>query len=189
MDYQKQGADFLTANGLEFRAILVGDDCPMFCKDAIAERDMDKINVFPRKTHIHGKHYRCTISAKNRGHITFDFWNSYADEEENFFAFGKSDSLNNWVTGRENIYWDKYREGQKYRDRPRAKKIIVPAPYDLLTCIQKYDVGTFRDFCSEFGYDDDSRRAEQTYIAVCKEYQKVHRFFTESELKQLEAIA
>lgn len=29
-----------------------------------------------------------------------------------------------------------------------------PTMYDVLSCIEKYDVGTFQEFCNEFGYDD-----------------------------------
>lgn len=35
----------------------------------------------------------------------------------------------------------------------------MPTMYDVLTCLTKYDPDTFEDFCSEFGYDTDSRRA------------------------------
>lgn len=63
-----------------------------------------------------------------------------------------------------------------------------PTEYDVLSCIQKYDVGSFEDFCSEFGYDTDSRKAEKTYKAVLKEYDKVSNFFTESEIEQLQEI-
>jgi hypothetical protein len=63
-----------------------------------------------------------------------------------------------------------------------------PTMYDVLTCLQKYDVGTFEDFCGEYGYDNDSRRAEKIYKAVCKEYQGMQRLFTESELNLLSEI-
>lgn len=182
MDYQKQALDFLTRHNLEFRAVLVGDDCPPFCEDVARDRDMDKVNVFPRKTHIHGRHYRCTISGANRGHVSFDFWNSYADSEENAFNYGLGALL---ISGRSDLYWDKYREGRKYPGRPRLRKPLTVQPYDLLSCIQKSDVGTFHNFCGDFGYDEDSRKAEQVYIAVCKEYQKVQKFFTVPELEEL----
>lgn len=52
-----------------------------------------------------------------------------------------------------------------------------PTMYDVLSCLEKSDVGTFEDFCDEFGYDTDSRRAERTYKAVCKEYAAVERLF------------
>jgi hypothetical protein len=63
-----------------------------------------------------------------------------------------------------------------------------PTEYDVLSCIQKYDVGSFQDFCYEFGYDIDSRTAEKTYKAVLKEYDKVSCFFTDSEIEQLQEI-
>lgn len=42
----------------------------------------------------------------------------------------------------------------------------APTLYDAIACLQKYDVGTFEDFCGDFGYDTDSRRALDTYLAV-----------------------
>lgn len=63
-----------------------------------------------------------------------------------------------------------------------------PTAYDVLSCIQKYEVGTFENFCSDFGYDTDSRRAEKTYKAVCKEWKKVSSFFTPEELKELQDV-
>lgn len=52
-----------------------------------------------------------------------------------------------------------------------------PTLYDILACIQKYDVGSFEDFYGEFGYNEDSRKAEKTYKAVCKEFKAVERLF------------
>ena len=55
-----------------------------------------------------------------------------------------------------------------------------PKMYDVLSCLQKYDCGTFEDFCSEFGYDTDSRRAERIYKGCVKEYNAVVRLFGDS---------
>ena len=63
-----------------------------------------------------------------------------------------------------------------------------PTPYDVLACLQKYDVGTFEDFCSDYGYDEDSRTAEKTYKAVVKEYEAMSRLFTDEELDVLQSI-
>lgn len=63
-----------------------------------------------------------------------------------------------------------------------------PTPYDVLACIEKHDVGDFENFCSEFGYDINSRKAEKIYKAVCKEYEKVSRFFSSDELEILQNI-
>jgi hypothetical protein len=65
---------------------------------------------------------------------------------------------------------------------------IKPNAYDLLTCITKYDPGSFADFCSEFGYDEDSRKAEKTYKAVKRDWAKVSKFFTPAELEELAEI-
>lgn len=58
-----------------------------------------------------------------------------------------------------------------------SEEIIEPTMYDVLTCLTKYDPNTFEDFCSEFGYDTDSRAAERTHKAVVKEYEAVERLF------------
>jgi hypothetical protein len=63
-----------------------------------------------------------------------------------------------------------------------------PTLYSVLTCLQKYDVGTFEDFCSELGYDEDSRTAERVYKAVVKEFEAMRRLFTSEELEVLEMI-
>ena len=63
-----------------------------------------------------------------------------------------------------------------------------PNEYDVLSCLTKYDVGTFADFCSEFGYDQDSRKALKTYNAVCREYIGVCRIWNETEREELAQI-
>ena len=64
----------------------------------------------------------------------------------------------------------------------------APTAYDVISCIQKYDVGSFEDFCSEFGYDTYSRKAYKIYKAVCDEFDKVSTFFTSEELEVLNEI-
>ena len=64
----------------------------------------------------------------------------------------------------------------------------APKPYDVLAAIQKYDPGTFENFCGDFGYDNDSRTAEKTYMLVVKEWEKVCNFFTPEELEELQEV-
>lgn len=172
-EYEQQANDFLTAAGLEFRAVLVGSDCPRYCPDAEADREMDKVDTFPRRSHIHGKHYRATFSKAGRGHISFDFWNSYADEEQNYF-----------VTHR--AFWG---ADDRLTRQYRGKKRTQVTAYSVLACLQKNDPGSLEDFCGDFGYDTDSRRAEETYRAVVEEWRKVRRFFTAAEMEQLQQIS
>ena len=68
------------------------------------------------------------------------------------------------------------------------KQSEEPTMYDVLACLQKYDVGSFEDFCHEFGYNEDSKYAERTYKAVCKEYAAVCRLFTQEQIEELTEI-
>lgn len=63
----------------------------------------------------------------------------------------------------------------------------APTAYDILSCLTKYEVGTFEDFCSDFGYDEDSRKVEITYKAVLKEFAGVERVFGDV-LEELQEI-
>lgn len=64
---------------------------------------------------------------------------------------------------------------------------IEPTEYDILACLTKYDVGSFEDFCGEFGYDIDSIKALKTYKAVVREYNNVTRVFGDI-IEELEDI-
>lgn len=61
----------------------------------------------------------------------------------------------------------------------------APSEYDILACLTKYYPGTFEDFCSEFGYDTDSRSAEKIYKSVVDEYKNLCTIFTEDEIETL----
>lgn len=52
-----------------------------------------------------------------------------------------------------------------------------PSMYDVLASITKYDPEDFENFCSEFGYSDDSISALKIYKSVVKEYKAVERLF------------
>lgn len=63
-----------------------------------------------------------------------------------------------------------------------------PNLYDVLSCLQKYEVGTFNDFCENFGYDEDSRASKKIYKAVLKEYANMEKLFSSDELELLQEI-
>lgn len=67
-----------------------------------------------------------------------------------------------------------------------------PDEYDILTCLQKYDVGSFKDFVSEFGYKvdefQDRQRAKNIWYAVRREYENVCRCFTEEQIEAMQEI-
>lgn len=65
----------------------------------------------------------------------------------------------------------------------------MPTSYDLLACLTKCDPESFEWFCSNYGYDTDSRKAKRTYKEVMKEWEKVNSFFTSTELEELQEIS
>lgn len=88
------------------------------------------------------------------------------------------------------------KEAQKRRDRGESmssihkyKKTAVKSPteYDILATITKHDCGTFKDFCDNFGYSDDSIAAQKTYFAVQDEWSNVNRLFGDV-LEELQEI-
>jgi hypothetical protein len=68
-----------------------------------------------------------------------------------------------------------------------SDKIVEPSMYSVLACLTKYDPYSFEDFCYNFGYDTDSRKAEKIYHAVVKEWEAVERLFGDI-LEELEEI-
>lgn len=68
------------------------------------------------------------------------------------------------------------------------KNYKIPSSYDILTCLEKYEVGSFEDFCSNFDYDTDSRKAEGIYKAVLNEYTQLCTLYSDKELEKMQEI-
>lgn len=84
-------------------------------------------------------------------------------------------------------------EKAKMRNELKALKAkAIPTPYDVLACLEKYEVGTMNDFFHEFGYEvhsaDDMFSFMNTYNAVVKEYNDLRRIFTEEQMEMLREI-
>lgn len=73
-----------------------------------------------------------------------------------------------------------------YLKTDKGKRVLHA--YDVLTCLTKDNPGTFSDFCSEWGYEEDSRKAFSTYEDVCEEWKKVSSFFSASEIEEMKEI-
>ena len=100
------------------------------------------------------------------------------------FKFGQS-IVKSGLTVKRNPY------GKTIYDQemiPRKSGRIKPTAYDILTCLQKTEVGTFEDFCSDFGFDTDSRKAEKIYFAVQNEFSSLKKLFTQAELDEMNEI-
>nr|DAV11547.1 MAG TPA: hypothetical protein [Caudoviricetes sp.] len=129
--------------------------------------------------------YDVTITTP-RGKMTFTFWDSIHNTEISTMTFEEY--------AKKKLKYNRV-EDMSYGEKVKAKNNLarlkaeaVPNEYDVLACLEKYDVGTFEDFCSELGYDEDSRTAERIYIAVIKEYKDLTKIFTEEQMEELSEI-
>lgn len=62
--------------------------------------------------------------------------------------------------------------------------------YSVLACISG-DVNcpdNFQEFCDEYGYDSDSRKAEKQFKLCDQAAKKLRRFFTKDEIEALQEI-
>jgi len=97
------------------------------------------------------------------------------------FKFGQS--LDRSGPGAHGSYYEAYMNKKR-----GLKRRTPPAPYDVLACLQKYNVGTFHDFCGDFGYDTDSTKARELYFRVQKEAKKVQSMFHDCMEELLEIV-
>lgn len=79
-----------------------------------------------------------------------------------------------------------------------ASGCLNPNIYEVISCLQKYDVGTFKNFCD--GFEDNNytlsngankavtKQAKIIYKSVCKEFEKVQKLFSDclDELKEIQ---
>ena len=133
--------------------------------------------------------YAITIKRNSREY-TFDFCQSI--QNSGFYA----------MLGRKKVNIDRKHLGDKNLNsivkridwdfNSKYDKIHIPkAPdaYTILACMTKYDPGDFENFCSEYGYDTDSKKAEKTYNAVLQEWINMQRIFTNDELEAMSKIS
>lgn len=106
-------------------------------------------------------------------------------------TFGQS-IVNSGTATADHVFTDDYiRMGRPYPNKDGSdykQKRKAPRAYDILSCLTKSDPGTFEDFCADFGYNTDSRKAEKVYFAVQKEFKGVCSIWNEAEREQLADI-
>ena len=91
-------------------------------------------------------------------------------------------------------FWDSTKNTLKNKERHLSglKEKIQITEYDVLSCLQKYDVGEIENFIYEFGYEikerGDFKRIQNIYNAVVKEYKNVCRYFTPEQIEKMQEI-
>lgn len=128
--------------------------------------------------------YEITLTSP-RGSMTFNFWDSIRNTEI------KTMTLEAYAEKRHRVAFSSLAQAKKMqanKELAAKKKAAVPSVYDVLACLTKCDPGTFENFCSDFGYDEDSRAAERIYFAVQKEYTQLTKLFTPEQMEELAEI-
>lgn len=126
-------------------------------------------------------HYRIILTSP-KSRQEFDFYDSsYNTERHNWTHddIAKREfhmDYNGLDFGRQNTVC---KMRKKYQEETKVR------PYDVLACLEKYEYGSFKSFCQEFGYSDDSISALKTYMACQEEYEKVCKLFTEKQIREL----
>ena len=65
-----------------------------------------------------------------------------------------------------------------------------PSEYEIMACVASdiHCPDTFEDFCSEYGYDEDSRKAFEDFTGGAAFAKKLNAFFTEAEKEEMGVI-
>jgi hypothetical protein len=174
-DYEQQAIDFLQSTGTEFL-------CEFLKYGKHFQDDKESRDI-----------YKITLKRGKRSY-SFNFGQSIAKSKR------FQDKLNKRIytqsggnLGDHNyrfLYPEKFPKNV-YEEKYGDFKVIqgeAPNAYDVLACITKNDPYTFENFCSEFGYDTDSRKAKKVYKAVLNEWQNISMLFSDSEIEKLQEI-
>lgn len=111
--------------------------------------------------------YSVTISRGDRS-FSFEFGQSYNDSGR-WWRFGRYERGTHPGIGKNNSKPTPANEWDK------NVNFSAPNAYDILASIEKYHPGTLEQFCSEFGYDLDSKKAEKIYNAVIDQVQNIRK--------------
>lgn len=169
MDYEKQAEDFMNECSAKMDIMFVG------CMPNCMWDDKESRN-----------RYSVTITTP-KGKMNLDFWDSLNNTWKFKMAHDKDRCARN-MYGR---YYEGLSITEKARVRDRMRGMEQegrPTYYDILACLESYDPGTFKDFCSEFGYSDDSIKAFKIYTACQEQYADLCRIFTPEQMDKLREI-
>ena len=58
-----------------------------------------------------------------------------------------------------------------------------PSTYDVVSCLEWYEIYDFEDFCLNFGYDTDSIKALNTYLECQKQQKELFEIIPEKAIR------
>ena len=129
--------------------------------------------------------YKCELKRGQRSYV-FNFGQSLSKSQHYKDTTKKGCTYT--MTGKRLTGNYSINDLKKYSQWIKLVNGEAPTAYDILACLQKYDVGTFEQFCYEFGYDTDSIKANKIYTEVVNEYKSICTLYTDEEMEQLQEI-
>lgn len=64
-----------------------------------------------------------------------------------------------------------------------TEKGLKPSKYDVMSCLEWYEIYDFEDFCMNFGCDTDSIKAFETYKECQKQQKELFELIPEEEIR------
>ena len=185
-EYEKQANDFLKETNTKIEIEFLKHD--YYFQDDKCKRDIYKVTLSNDK---HSYTFNFGQSIINSAFILDGSgWLCLCDRSCLEFvdsASQVSNLLKKFMQKRESKYSNKKIYEFK-NPRRQEKTAITPTNYDILSCLDILYVVNFEDFCLEFGYDTDLRKAEKIYQDCLKEDHNLRRLFTHEELDKLSEI-
>lgn len=179
-EYLKQAEEFLKKTNTELKITFLKYD-----KHFLDDKDKRDI-------------YECTLKRGTRTY-TFNFGQSINASGHGTF-WGKNTGKGEYM-GRQKIRVKTLSKDGKYKITPyfegevlnhgnyeKNKDFAEPNAYDILCCLTKSDPEDFKNFCANYGYEEDSIKALKVYEAVVKEYENLKMLFSDEELREMDEI-
>lgn len=167
-DYQKQATDFLDKMGATIKITYLKTGLHF-------DGDKDQRDIYEVELSRKGRSYKFNFgnSINASGEFLLHDYRLIDKFNRRFISKNEAKRLGQWDI--------------KQSMKPN-KNYSQPSAYDVLAALTKYDPGTFDNFCNDFDYSNDSKKAERIYNAVREEYLNVSRLFNEDELNEMREI-
>lgn len=165
-DYNLQAEQFLTRNGIKFRATLSDSKpCPWRVKD--------DGRVMSNEPH----HFRVTLSKDDkRERITHPKATDGRMITETFVTAGKRIVFD---------FWSSVADAKAGIKTVSAYDVLASIAVDVSACDE---FTGFPEWCDNYGYERDSIKALQTFRRCSAFAKRLQAFFTQPEIEQLQEI-
>lgn len=181
-EYDKKAEDFLSKTKTEFKSVFLKYDFHF-------EGDTEKRDIYLITLKRRDREYKFNF-GQSISESGFKIINTNTNKEVKYIWFDECLTYVQQFKGEQKEKEIKRFVSDKLKCMGCLKLIFgkTPTSYDVLACLTTYDPEDFESFCSNFGYDIDSRRAEKTYNGVVDEYNNLKMLFSDKELEELQEI-